>query len=119
MRNRIDALERLLQFHGINADASFGQLMAKSPSALSQNPRTGNNPVPTGKAPVSDRQDFNEMFDGALTLDDSLNFDQDGEIRYYGPTSGRLPFRSSPKGKQALALFFLYFNSIAVLNLPF
>ncbi|KAJ6129437.1 hypothetical protein N7512_002217 [Penicillium capsulatum] len=43
-------------------------------------------------------------FDGALTIDESLNFDQDGEVRYFGPSSGRLLFRSamndSPGGEQ-------------------
>lgn len=34
-------------------------------------------------------------FEGALSLDESLNFDQDGEMRYFGPTSGRLEFQSS------------------------
>lgn len=33
-------------------------------------------------------------FEGALCLDDSLNFDGDGQPRYFGVTSGRLEFES-------------------------
>lgn len=29
---------------------------------------------------------------GKLALDESMNFDKDGELRYFGPTSGRLEF---------------------------
>lgn len=32
---------------------------------------------------------------GKLALDESLNFDMDGELRYFGPTSGRLEFQGS------------------------
>lgn len=37
--------------------------------------------------------DLCENFKGELSLNGSLNFDQDGEMRYFGPTSGRLQFR--------------------------
>ena len=40
----------------------------------------------------SEVDDLCESFKGELTLNGSLNFDQDGEMRYFGPTSGRLQF---------------------------
>lgn len=32
-------------------------------------------------------------FEGTLSLDESVNFDEDGECHYFGPTSGRLGFQ--------------------------
>ncbi|KAJ5354977.1 uncharacterized protein N7496_012189 [Penicillium cataractarum] len=86
LRNRIQLLERVLQAHGIDADASIAQLSAASDSP-------GQPPDSTGTA-ASNVDDLCLTFDGALTLDESLNFDQDGEVRYFGPSSGRLLFRS-------------------------
>ena len=43
----------------------------------------------------SEMDDLCENFKGELSLNGSLNFDQDGEMRYFGPTSGRLQFRDS------------------------
>lgn len=86
LRNRIELLERVLQTHGIDPDATIQLLMENEPD--------------TECAPAcSNVDDLCTTFDGALTLDESLNFDQDGEVRYFGPTSGRLLFRSSSKGK--------------------
>lgn len=39
--------------------------------------------------------DLCENFKGELSLNGSLNFDRDGEMRYFGPTSGRLQFKDS------------------------
>lgn len=86
LRNRIELLERVLQTHGIDPDATIQLLMENEPD--------------TECTPAcSNVDDLCTTFDGALTLDESLNFDQDGEVRYFGPTSGRLLFRSSSKGK--------------------
>lgn len=88
LRNRIELLECVLRAHGIDADASVAQLMAEGDS-----PNQPSDPSCTGGS--SNVEDLCVTFDGALTLDESLNFDQDGEVRYFGPTSGRLLFRSS------------------------
>lgn len=32
--------------------------------------------------------------EGTLSLDESINFDEDGEIHYFGATSGRLSFQT-------------------------
>ncbi|KAJ5900091.1 hypothetical protein N7495_004835 [Penicillium taxi] len=87
LRNRIDILERVLRSHGIDADAAIAQLMLENEDL---NPTQ--DPCASGASYVDD---LCVTFDGALTLDESLNFDQDGEVRYFGPTSGRLLFRSS------------------------
>jgi hypothetical protein len=89
LRNRIELLERALQTHGIDPDAAIQQM------SKTENPEPDTDWAPA----CSNVDDLCPTFDGALTLDESLNFDQDGEVRYFGPTSGRLLFRSSSKGK--------------------
>ncbi|KAJ5966655.1 hypothetical protein N7501_002903 [Penicillium viridicatum] len=74
LRNRIELLERVLQTHGIDPDAAMQQMTE--------------NESDTEWAPAySNVDDLCTTFDGALTLDESLNFDQDGEVRYFGPTN--------------------------------
>ncbi|KAL4814303.1 fungal-specific transcription factor domain-containing protein [Aspergillus spinulosporus] len=69
LRQRIDSLERLLERHGIDPrkDNEGGQTI----------------------------DELTESFEGRLAFEESLNFDKDGELRYFGPTSGRLQFQSS------------------------
>jgi hypothetical protein len=86
LRKRIELLERVLHTHGIDPDAAI-QLMTKNGESSTESPACSN------------VDDLCTTFDGALTLDESLNFDQDGEVRYFGPTSMRLQFRSSSKGE--------------------
>ncbi|KAJ5630281.1 uncharacterized protein N7484_010381 [Penicillium longicatenatum] len=83
LRNRIELLERVLRNHGIDAEASVAELMVEA--ELFNQQTDSNHAV----------DDLCVTFDGALTIDESLNFDQDGEVRYFGPTSGRLLFQSS------------------------
>lgn len=40
-------------------------------------------------------------FDGALSIEEALNYEGDGEFRYFGPTSGRLHFMSESAPKQS------------------
>lgn len=94
LRNRIQLLERVLHAHGIDADASIAQLSAKGDSP--------GQPSDPGGTAASNVDELCLTFDGALTLDESLNFDQDGEVRYFGPSSGRLLFRSTGNGKLIL-----------------
>ncbi|CAI7637055.1 unnamed protein product [Penicillium glandicola] len=75
LRNRIELLERVLHTHGIDPDAAI-QLMAKNGE-----PNTEWSPA------CSNVDDLCTTFAGTLTLDESLNFDQDGEVRYFGPTN--------------------------------
>lgn len=39
-------------------------------------------------------------FDGALSIEEALNYEGDGEFRYFGPTSGRLQFISDSAPEQ-------------------
>jgi len=98
LRNRIELLEKVLRSHGIDADASVAQLMAEHES-------TNQSTNPSCTPGPSNVDDLCVTFDGTLTLDESLNFDQDGEVRYFGPTSGRLLFRSSANGESPRATF--------------
>jgi hypothetical protein len=69
LRQKIDSLERLLERHGIDPrkDNECGQAI----------------------------DELTESFEGRLAFEESLNFEKDGELRYFGPTSGRLQFQSS------------------------
>ncbi|CAG8902444.1 unnamed protein product [Penicillium egyptiacum] len=75
LRKRIELLERVLHTNGIDPDTAI-QLMTKNGE-----PNTESAPA------CSNGDDLCTTFDGALTLDESLNFDQDGEVRYFGPTN--------------------------------
>lgn len=94
LRNRIELLERVLHSHGIDIDASIAQVMAESGTPEQEALSSCGNGCSV--------DDLCLTFDGALTLDESLNFDQDGEVRYFGPTSGRLLFRSEANGKAVM-----------------
>ncbi|KAL4733168.1 fungal-specific transcription factor domain-containing protein [Aspergillus similis] len=69
LRQKIDSLERLLERHGVD-------------------PRKDKE----GEQAIDE---LTESFEGRLAFEESLNFDKDGELRYFGPTSGRLQFQSS------------------------
>lgn len=81
--------------HGIDPDIAIQAITAKDEP---------DHELDQEWAPASSKidEDLSATFDGALTLDESLNFDQDGEVRYFGPTSGRLQFRSSSQGKSMM-----------------
>ncbi|GFF69631.1 hypothetical protein IFM60648_02969 [Aspergillus lentulus] len=73
LRQRIQFLEEFLAKHGLDPDAekSLGEDAAEVASYL---------------------EALCDQFKGHLALDESLNFDDDGEMRFFGPTSGRLQF---------------------------
>ena len=83
LRERIAWLERLLEQHGIDHSMGHG---------------TGSNGEDMSK--FSEVDDLCESFKGELTLNGSLNFDHDGEMRYFGPTSGRLQFADYSSSEQ-------------------
>ncbi|OJJ29984.1 hypothetical protein ASPWEDRAFT_122319 [Aspergillus wentii DTO 134E9] len=85
LRERITSLENLLRKHGIDPNSADHAI----PDELTEHiPHDGQ--ITDGND--SALEDLCGTFEGCLTLDDSLNFDQDGEMRYFGPTSGRLQF---------------------------
>ncbi|EHA21624.1 hypothetical protein ASPNIDRAFT_183395, partial [Aspergillus niger ATCC 1015] len=74
LRDRIEMLEAVLRMHGIT-------------------------PTPTtGTGGSSDAEGLCEALRGTLTLDQTMNFDQDGELRYFGPSSGRQPIQQYAGG---------------------
>lgn len=87
LRERIGYLERLLRLHGIEPDAEDNALLLLNENFGSSAEVALQNDIASTAV-----DDLCENFKGALTLDGSLNFDQDGEMRYFGPTSGRLQF---------------------------
>lgn len=95
-------LERVLRSHNIDVETSIASLMiedkSRSPNDLL--PLSLNHPAlrsldETPDSFSSDFPELSEAFEGALSLEDSLNFDQDGEMRYFGYTSGRLEFQAA------------------------
>ncbi|KAF9870578.1 hypothetical protein CkaCkLH20_11884 [Colletotrichum karsti] len=98
LRNRIDLLEAVLQSHSIDIEASVAQLSAAGTTPPQLNPvpgtsASGSEPALAGLSP-SEFDDLCATFEGALSLDESVNYDQDGEMRYFGPSSGRLEFQT-------------------------
>ncbi|KAK7419601.1 hypothetical protein QQX98_003192 [Neonectria punicea] len=92
LQARIKLLEEVLQLHSIDIDASVSHLSARNSESL-EGPSS---------AVFTTSLAFNELcstFEGALCFDETSNFDQDGEARFFGPTSGRLEFKS-PSSEQ-------------------
>lgn len=94
LRERISYLERLLRLHGIDLNAEDNALLLLNEDSSRGTGRDAEVVLQGGTASTA-VDDLCEDFKGTLTLDGSLNFDQDGEMRYFGPTSGRLQFESS------------------------
>ncbi|KAH7131319.1 fungal-specific transcription factor domain-containing protein, partial [Dactylonectria macrodidyma] len=88
LQARIKLLEEVLQLHSIDLDASISQLST----------RKSEPPHGPSSAVLTTSSAFDELcstFEGALCFDEVSNFDQDGEARFFGPTSGRLEFNDS------------------------
>ncbi|KAK6213434.1 c6 transcription factor [Colletotrichum tabaci] len=94
LRSRIDLLEAVLQSRAIDIEASVAQL--STTGAMPQLPSI-TNPLAGGSDAGLSPSAFDDLcatFEGALSLDEAVNYDQDGEMRYFGPSSGRLEFQS-------------------------
>lgn len=107
-------LEAVLQSHAIDVEASVTQLSATGrtpPLPSVANPLVAGGDLTVAGLSPSAFDDLCASFEGALSLDESVNYDQDGEMRYFGPSSGRLEFQS---GKLELlsfpSNFYLLFN---------
>lgn len=90
LRARIEQLEHILQIQqsSMSEDTSAHPPIQPSSSTSQSYQEAGTDPVSFMV------DDITANFEGALCLDESLNFDQDGEARYFGATSGRLDFQS-------------------------
>ncbi|KAK9371423.1 fungal-specific transcription factor domain-containing protein [Lipomyces kononenkoae] len=87
LRSRIDILERTLRSQGIDVDASVTKIVSSTSCGQPGHDRRAG-------TSSSNFEELCASFEGALSLDTSLNYDDDGELRYYGPASGRLEFPS-------------------------
>lgn len=90
LRTRIELLEQALRSNSIDVD----EAVAKSAVDLDSARYSIASPHGSG----TDTSNFKQLcavYEGALSLDESLTFDQDGEVRYFGLTSGRLDFQPS------------------------
>ncbi|KAH7124330.1 fungal-specific transcription factor domain-containing protein [Dactylonectria macrodidyma] len=95
LQARISLLEQILWLHSIDIDAEASRLMQQNAV-----PATTASLTAGGSTTMFDQLCY--AFEGTLALDESLNFDQDGEARYFGPTSGRLAFRTSRDSQECL-----------------
>lgn len=90
-------LEDILKDHSIDADPGFpGSLDSRvSTPAIHSKDVSQHHDRHSAPSPSARIEDLCKKLEGALSLDDTLNWDQDGEAHYFGPTSGRLEFIES------------------------
>ncbi|KAH6637641.1 putative fungal-specific transcription factor [Boeremia exigua] len=103
LRDRIALLECILQKYSIDIDTAIAQYQSEHQNS-----------------PVADADDTNTTcaqieevcaaFEGTLSLDESINFDEDGECHYFGPTSGRLGFEDCTSLSEQNAYIVLTFT---------
>ncbi|KAF4609843.1 hypothetical protein G7Y89_g15780 [Cudoniella acicularis] len=111
LEKRIDLLERALESYSLDVEESVARVLKntikdpksragsdgiaglenQSPSAYSTGRSDQSSTMET--LPSSSKDPRKEV-EGILTVEASLNFDQDGEFRYFGPSSGRLQFQT-------------------------
>lgn len=85
----------MLRNHAIDIDASLAALSSSHPNLAGADLLTAT--ADPGHGETS--PDFDALcaaFEGALSIEEALNYEGDGEFRYFGPTSGRLQFMSDP-----------------------
>ncbi|GAW24377.1 hypothetical protein ANO14919_139610 [Xylariales sp. No.14919] len=100
LRSRIEHLERILELHSISADGHLSPQAstltmlydgdASESSRAEDPPRGRQDRCSPGASEATLGCAFSK---GALSKGASMNFDQDGEARYFGATSGRLVFK--------------------------
>ncbi|OTB09486.1 hypothetical protein M426DRAFT_316032 [Hypoxylon sp. CI-4A] len=78
LRNRIDVLERTLEAHSIDVETAVARTLSSTAGTDAQG-----------------SSNHGPNFVGSLSRDAQLNFDHDGEARYFGISSGRLEFSNS------------------------
>lgn len=100
LRRRIQALEQVLLNNGIDIDASLAALSSSHPELANAGSLTVNLNIGHGET-SPDVEALCAAFDGALSIEEALNYEGDGEFRYFGPTSGRLQFMSDSLPEQS------------------
>lgn len=91
LQSRIKMLEEVLWLHSIDVNASIAELRTRG-SLLT-------NGTPESTTPSLASQQVSTETDGALCSHGQLNFDDDGEARYFGSSSGRVELLQSADGK--------------------
>lgn len=86
LRDRIELLECILRAHSIDVDEAVAQHRAEQDGLCARQADES-----TQSSPQFD--DLCAVFEGTLSLDESVTFDGNGECHYFGPTSGRLEFQ--------------------------
>lgn len=115
LEDRINLLEKALEFHSLDVEQSVAQVLKST--TKSEPPYTGGRRFPSSENHststscngglgregsdkpgtfASSPYNRSKEVEGTLTVEASLNFDQDGEFRYFGPSSGRLQFQTDP-----------------------
>ncbi|OAL49308.1 hypothetical protein IQ07DRAFT_76934 [Pyrenochaeta sp. DS3sAY3a] len=77
LRARIELLERTLKAHSLDVEESSNDAQGSPAEQVQQ---------------VNDQQPDNTIVPGSLSRNAPLNFERDGEARYFGLSSGRLEF---------------------------
>jgi len=80
-------LECILRNHSIEVDTAIAQYRDEHHGPSGTDARDSN-------ATAAQFEEICATFEGTLSLDESVNFDADGECHYFGPTSGRLDFQA-------------------------
>lgn len=88
LQTRINLLEKILWLHSIDIDEATTRL-AQLDALPNDSDRS--TLAAAGQSNVAFAE-LCDKFEGVLSIDESLNFDGDGEARYFGPASGRLEF---------------------------
>ncbi|KAI9926789.1 hypothetical protein MW887_003885 [Aspergillus wentii] len=83
LQNRIELLEKALRLHSIDVNASIAQIRAGETSPV------GGGPTASLASQQEQQQQPTEL-DGALCLEGTPDMDGDGEMRYFGSSSGRV-----------------------------
>lgn len=97
LRGRINLLEGILQLHSIDIKAEIATLNEQS----GLHDVESGHVLTEGLSSATKMQELQMAFEGTLSLEDPLNFEEDGVDRYFGPTSSRLEFRRT--GKSTIA----------------
>ncbi|KAK2603087.1 hypothetical protein N8I77_009570 [Diaporthe amygdali] len=93
LRRRIEALEQVLRNHCIDVDASLAALSSSNKDLGGAGSLTMYEDPGHGET-SPDVDALCDAFEGTLSIEEALNYEGDGEFRYFGPTSGRLQFMS-------------------------
>lgn len=96
---RIQALEQILRNHSIDIDASLAALSSSHPHLADADSLTTNQRLDHAET-GPDVKALCVAFEGALSIDEALNYEDDGELRYFGPTSGRQHFLSNSTAEE-------------------